>query len=241
MLVIIIAITNSLNPLLSQSLIIEENRGLLNSELSNQKKENQKLYYYDKPYINGKLYVAYLSPDIHPFFIDNTWENGILTYDDEVYEINTIKYDIIRDVLVYLNIQKGQAYQIEINKQQTSGFYIHGKHFRYLNTQKSRNMILKPGYYEAVYEGNVRFYTKWDKIIRQNSTDRRLETKTRIFHYLYHDGVYYKMRSRRKLLSLLKDKRKELRIYIKNNNIVFSRDNYMSVKEILEYYDIIND
>jgi hypothetical protein len=196
-----------------------------------------------KFFVNALLYTQTYPPTAHPFFEDDKWADGRLLSGDQLVDIRGIKYDIYNDHLVYMNIRKEDSYPVILSPLFCREFYINSHHFRYLNTNLEGISAsrLKPGYYEVIYDGNTKFYVKWEKIRKLDNVDAKQVMEIYYSLYLYHNDNYTKIKNKRKLFKVLHDREKELKDFIKQEEIVFNKDNYSDSQTILQFYDNITE
>ena len=220
---------NQKNELIVQQRIILENNvaGVINS---------------NNFFVNGVKYKTKYSPALHPFFEDDKWIDGKIIYRNHPIDVRGLRYDIVNDELVYLNIHQNEIYPIILTPAFTQDFYIYNHHFRFLNiTARNSDNIIKTGYYEIIHDGNTKFYVKWEKYSYMNEVEHQLEMKIRKTLYIYNANEYSKIKNKRKLIGVLKDKKKEVKDFIRKEKINFSKVNYASSDAILKFYDSLKN
>jgi len=60
-------------------------------------------------------------------------------------------------------------------------------------------------------------------------------------YYLKKGGVYYEVNSRGKFLDVLQDKKKELKKYLKDNNISYGDNPELAMAALATYYDSLTN
>jgi hypothetical protein len=175
---------------------------------------------------------------VHPYFIDNTWKSGSLLYKGMRYETGMLKYDTFKDCLVYLHTLGNTSYPVQLNRNFIREFEIDNHQFTYLNDfGKSSDEKLKEGYYEKIYDGNTKLYVRRQKLENLHESISDLEYKEWAYLFIKKEGVYHRITGKSSLLRVLNDRRKEIRSFIRNNNLVSCTKNYDSVSRILQHYD----
>lgn len=183
--------------------------------------------FYD-PVIKGNAYVF----DIKIF------TPGAVKYDGVVYSNIPLLYDINKDLVVTL--LHNHFTKISLLSTRVSEFWLHGHHFVYLNADSTGKRGVATGFYDELYNGkSVGIVVKRAKAIQTLTGNTSLET---LFteskdYYLKKGGDYFSFGGKGGLLDLLKDKKKELRQYIKANNIDFRENPELSMASIVAYYD----
>ncbi|MDP4149806.1 MAG: hypothetical protein Q8927_10750 [Bacteroidota bacterium] len=168
-----------------------------------------------------------------PFFQSNEPLPGSLYYNDAHYNKVDIQYDLVLDGVVISNFS-GDG-RIELVRDKLLNFTMGGHHFVYLCPSKS---AIKAGYYDQLYKGGVSAFARYEKKLVFPSN---LEDQPRYddYHYYYVEmgGAYYEVGSKGALLDLFRDKKEELKKYIRGNRINFSRDWEAALVKTTAYYD----
>ena len=187
-------------------------------------------------FLNGKSYYPYATNAVHPFFIDNTWRSGILSMNGEIHEVEAIKYDLISDYLVYMHFRESTANTVYLNKQLVSEFVIGGHYFRYLDDFGGQTGIrLVPGYYEVIYDGSAKFFFR-----REKTTDlygNLIEPVYSQRSYLYLNGKFFLVRGRFSFLRAFEYHRKEIRAFMRRSSFRYDQRNIQQIREVMEFYD----
>jgi hypothetical protein len=186
---------------------------------------------------NGPEYTFY-NPIIkgNPYLNDSpTFETGSVKYDGFEYNGVSILYDLNRDCAVILLSNK--ISMMRLITERIEWFNVPGHHFVYLNLDRTTG--LSPGFYDQLYNGQVELLVKRRKPLLKTSAisgtiDNYFGASNDI--YLKKGGVYKSIGSKGSILSVLKDKKKELKQYISSNNISFD-DKEQAMVKVAAYYD----
>ncbi|HTK18602.1 MAG TPA: hypothetical protein VL442_03785 [Mucilaginibacter sp.] len=185
---------------------------------------------------NGLLYHGYESSIRgNPFLDDNSsFTNGWVDYDGEVFENVPMTYDVYADQLI-VHLDNDNSYGLVREKVQR--FNIHNKDFILINDGK-----LKMGYYEQLYRGKIMVINRIEKKLlasfKSSGTERDfVPVQNFQEYYIKKNGNYYSVSSQGDVLSVLADKKKELKQFIKKNNIQFDKLKEYSLEQIAAYYD----
>jgi hypothetical protein len=177
-----------------------------------------------------------------PFLEDVTgWRNGSVTYDGETYQNVPMLYDINTDHLIVLLDNHSSPYRLVSDK--ITSFDLMTRHFiRILDNPSG----LKTGFYEQLYGGRSAVINKWEKTI---NTSRGGSGMERIFipvndnkeYYIKKGDKYYSIGdgSLGAVLDFFKDKKKELKQYIRDNKIKFNSLHDLALVNLTTYYDQI--
>ncbi|HTE00488.1 MAG TPA: hypothetical protein VK668_14440 [Mucilaginibacter sp.] len=169
-----------------------------------------------------------------------TWEAGEVNYDGLNYKNVPMMYDIYKDVVVVLLYNKFSKYTL-LNER-VHDFTLSDHHFVRVEVDSLINPGLSTGFYDQLYGGKVEVLAKRTKTIQTSTVLTTLETYfvEKHSYYLKKGNTYYSVGSQRSFLNALKDKKKQLQQYIRDNNIRFSDDPEASMARLAAYYDHLN-
>ncbi|HZY35836.1 MAG TPA: hypothetical protein VFE53_04265 [Mucilaginibacter sp.] len=185
-------------------------------------------YYFYDPIIKGNAYYA----DV------NAFTPGAVNYSNMVYRGVPMLYDIYSDqvvILLYNHFTK-----ITLIKDKVSSFDFLEHHFIRIDTATFlNNLVIKPGYYDELYNGRTEVLVKHYKNIQNTSSS---QTNESYFNYekdyfVRKNNVYYSFSGQGALLAVLKDKKKELQKYIRENQIKYRKNPEEAMVKIASYYD----
>jgi len=183
--------------------------------------------FYD-PIIKGNAYVF----DIKTFSPGNVNYNGIL------YNNVPMMYDINKDVIVILLYN--HFTKISLLSTRVSEFWLLDHHFVHINSDSTGRAALTTGFYDQLYAGhNTQILVRREKSIQTTTGSSTVES---FFHetkgyYVKKGANYLSFSSKGALLDIFKDKKKELRQYIKTNNIDFRENFELAITNVASYYD----
>ena len=172
----------------------------------------------------------------------DSWNKGSVFYDGYLYTNVNMMYDIYKDevvILIYNNFMR-----ISLISEKIRDFNLLDQHFIYLKNNPTNSNSLKTGFYGELYGGKIQVLSKKTKNI-QNSTDY-LGNITPYFspvkyYYLFKNGKYYTVNSQGAFLDALSDHKKEIKQFIRTNNIKFKKAPEQAMTAIAAYYDHLTD
>ncbi|MFC0519029.1 hypothetical protein ACFFGT_32755 [Mucilaginibacter angelicae] len=183
--------------------------------------------FYD-PIIKGNAYV----------FDVKSFAPGTVNYNGTVYSNIPMMYDINKDVaitLLYNHFTKISLLSIWVQE-----FWLLDHHFIRLNTDSTGKAGLATGFYDQLFQGKkVGILVKRAKTIQNRTASLDIETffsETKDY-YVRRGNNYFSFSGKGALLDILKDKKKELRQYIKANNIDFRENFEQAITNVATYYD----
>lgn len=147
-----------------------------------------------------------------------------------------LKLDLINDELLLLT-DRGST--LQLNKQMVDRFILNYDsqwlQFRNLDADSLNEVS---GYVNVIHDGKTALYVKYKKEIRlrDGPGDRDTFIQTHRI-YLLKDGIAHQVKNRKNLVRLLKDRKAEVKDFMRTNRLRFSRSNPASFAPVLEFYD----
>ena len=174
----------------------------------------------------------------HQYFKEEEYTSGRLSYCGIVYPDVSLRWDLYRDELVLFSPAN---YNIVLINENLDFAEIYGYHIFYL--QPDGLLGCPPaGNYIRLYSGEFLLLEKLTNELLQKEEANRIyyyfSLKTNF--YLQKDGMYYKIKNRRKLLKTLDTHRKELRRFIRVNDLGYRRDAEKLVLEVVKEHEKLN-
>ena len=190
---------------------------------------------------NGSEYINFASTlhEGQPYFGSDTISTGSILYENIWYEKIPFYYDLVNDELAVLSLSQGFFIRLKSNKVQE--FYTKGHHFIRIDKNLNDGNSVSPGFYDQLYGGKLTVLVKREKLIEEYIPDKEIQRRIRPrnFYYLKKEGHYYPVNKQKSVLSALKDKKSELRQFIKLNKKNFKKDYEYALAKISAYYDQI--
>lgn len=189
--------------------------------------------------LNGRIWRNQYSKTFgDQFFLTNTFLKGSVIFNGHRFNNLDLKYDITNDELI-LSIE---SYPIIImNKEMVDSFSLvfENRNYHIINAGQDTSNVLR-GYVNVLYDGTTALYVKYTKNIQPLAVDGRYDLFVQEHRiYLRKGTEIVPVGGKRKLLSLLEDKKKEIRHYLKSSRFKFSRNDPDTFIPVLEYYDSI--
>jgi hypothetical protein len=186
----------------------------------------------------GKRYIEYAFQlaEGHPYFGDGKSHVGSAVYDGILYEDLNIWYDMVRDQVIIPS--PFGAYKVFLINSKVDRFTIEDHQFirlkDSLNPTAPRN-----GFYEQLYKGQISLLKKNRKYVREDLelTGVRQYIDSSLSYYIKKGDIYYSVPNKKALSHALKEKNKELRKFIRQNNLSFRRDLENTLIKVAAWYD----
>jgi hypothetical protein len=188
---------------------------------------------------NGSEYFEYEPiDDEHPYFLTEEWSYSDLKYDGDWYRNVPLMLNLDKDKLIASYYHNGNLMQLV--ERRVDEFTLQGHRFINLkNTTDSTT--LKTGYYEVLYNGNTPVFVKRSKELIEKlegiEITRKFTESSQVF--IVSNGQFIKVRNLRDVTVALRDKKKEIKDYIRSQRL-FQKNRDLAIVEAVNYYDKIN-
>lgn len=179
---------------------------------------------------NGTEYEAYNAfEDEFPYLFEDLVD-GDLYYDGVSYHNVPLLYDLSTDNVI-TEMPNGTA--IQLVKIKIDTFRIDHHVFIHMN-----DPALKPGFYDQLWLGPVNLYARREKNYTEFVEDRKLRRKflERTTYFLQKNELYFTIKSRKGLIRLLDDQKREIKKVIHDEHLKWRRDREHTITRIVEFY-----
>lgn len=171
----------------------------------------------------------------HSYFGTDTAYLAQINAGGRVYTL-PIHYDLVDDAVIadhragYWMVPRGETIQ---------SFRMINHTFIRLTDSTQAN--LRAGFYDLLYDGPSRLLARRVKKMLINPTANHLgEYQLVTTYYLFHQGQYVPVGSRKALIKLLTDRRKELTTYAREQKARFNEDPEGALSALARRYDELN-
>ena len=193
--------------------------------------ESQHLY-------NGPQYFVYDSPaEEHQFFLSEEWKIGSVFYDGQLFREVPLLYDIVKDQLV-ARYKQGFG-NVALQNQKVGYFTLPDHRFVRVEADTGRVEGLRTGFYDQLYDGKVKVVAHRAKERQQDLTERKviINFPQKDVFYLYRDGKYHPVRTRKSVLSYLEDQKRPLKQYLRQQKLNFRDNREATILGLAAHYD----
>lgn len=211
--------------------------------ISQQRKNAIQLYYnsldLQAGLYNGSEYVIYvhLLKDGHPYLDTASLTEGSVFYDGMLYKNVPMLYDIVNDELVIQHYNK--VFHIQLIRSKVAEFNILGRPFIHLGLDSTQKGNVRNGFYELLYDSDIKLYAKRIKTIQEYIPDLKVER--RVFsnnrYFIYKDGMFHEVFNQSSVLKVLDDKRNIVKQALKKHRIKFRKQRETAMKIMLQQYE----
>jgi hypothetical protein len=186
---------------------------------------------------NGSQYSGYpfVFAEGHPFFKDNKPGTGSIVYDNVLYENVLLQFDEVQDVMILDSASR----RIQLLNDRITRFTLYNNNFIRIIKDSSNIPLVRTGFYNILYDGNTSLLKKEEKIVREDVTTGVLLRFVDInkFYYIKRNNVYYSIQSKKSMLAFFKDRKKEIRQYIRKNKLSYRKDRDNTLTKVTAYYN----
>ncbi len=172
------------------------------------------------------------------FFLGNIFFKGSVTLNGRKFDYLDLKYDIHNDELI-LSIESYPV--IMMNKELVDSFslVLGNRIFHVINAGTDTSNVLR-GYVNVLYNGPSSLYVKYIKKIQPLGDGGKYDLFVQEhLIYLKKGTEIVPVEGKTMLMSLLEEKKKEIRDYLKTSRIKVMKKDPYSFIPVLEYYDSI--
>jgi len=202
--------------------------------------EASEVYSSELAIVNGTRWYFDNNYKGHPFFYDDELFEGSVTFNGVNFSHLTLTYELLSNELILIKEVDTQIRELILNENFVESFvFIHPVTARqYFFERKKLSGVEGKKYYQVVYPGETTCYIYHKKVINNRVTGNYMG------EYLYEPVIYIKKgdefkgcTNKRTFLRLLEDQKKQIRKYMRRNNLSFHGENPEDIARVLQYYD----
>lgn len=173
----------------------------------------------------------------HAFFETNYWHNGIIHYKGILYRNVPLMYDIALEEVVARHYRG--FFKVKLFNKEIDHFTISGHQFVRAEGNDSKGSPMGGGFYDLLYDGNTQVLVKRTKLVKDiiEQAERKIFYDQENEFYIKKDGKYFPVKRKRSVLRVLKDRKKEVRRFLKANKIEFWKNPESAIVKMTEFYD----
>ncbi|HEV3326132.1 MAG TPA: hypothetical protein VG052_11025 [Puia sp.] len=176
-----------------------------------------------------------------PFFGPDSFRVGTIRYNGFLYAHVPLLYDLVKDQVIINDPYK--VYKISLFMDLVEGFTIEDHVFILLKDSLNPSAP-RSGFYEQLYQGRIILLKREKKSLQENlalPTDNiRTFIDSSVSFYLKKAGTWYPIDSKGLLLKALKERRAEVRKFIRNSNLSWHDDKEQLLLKVVLWYDGFN-
>jgi len=202
------------------------------------------IYGSDDLLINGPIYVPQHGLAAgHPYFEIVDWVYGSLFIKGHIYDDVKLKYNIeLDEFILFIKDRQDRKKYIVLNHHFIDSVYM-GKYV-FVNTDVLPEVEKDLGYAELVYDRNFIFLIKYTRDFKTEYSDSKPYgeyTEQKATHYICESGKLVKISGKKAFLAYFESEKKEIKKYLKKNNIKYKKANSGELYNLLNYCNAIRN
>jgi hypothetical protein len=173
-----------------------------------------------------------------PYFESNSLQTGFVNYDSVLYQQVNMAYDIVRDELT-IN-RYNQNFRITLVNEKITYFSLLNHYFVRLIQDTINKSIITTGFYDRLYNGKLKLFAKRQKKIIEKVTAEegdQLWFEEHDGYFILRNNKYFSIKDKKDLFDFFKDRKKDLKRYLRKNKIRFKDAPELAILKSVEYYD----
>ena len=189
---------------------------------------------------NGKLWVnLYYMVKEDQFLFSKNYLPASVTIKGQTFTNINIRYDIYNDEIL-MPLDSGRI--LQINKEMVDSFSLSFQNKIYHFIRIPEDSISGPdGYLNIIYKGKNALEVKYTKKIDRPKIEGEEDNFYQLSRvYFVKDGLFYQVKNKKELYSVLNRYIKQIRDYMKKNKIRVSKNLPESFIPVIRYYDSIS-
>jgi hypothetical protein len=187
--------------------------------------------------VNGWLYHYETVRNGQPYFGDQNWNKSTIQTRYETFNDVLVKYDIYQDVLLMPLYRTEGTFPLVLNPQTIKNFKFRSHLFVNLNNILPHCETEYPGYYEMIYDGNLKLVIKWQKVMTDKEKVSGGSFETNRTLYLIRDNQLYLLRRNASVIKLFPQFKQEIRKYLRERQIFLNRSGDNELKDLFSHLD----
>lgn len=180
---------------------------------------------YNKPFQNGQ-----------PYFLDEEYHTASVFYDHLWYHNVLIKYDLVRNEIAI----KGPAGPQLLFSEKIGTVIVEGHRFVQILTDTGQNDLPESGLYELLFNNSqlVLLHKETKRILDniEASSELKQYIETEDVYYLKNRNGYTPVNKESQLLSILSDKKTEIRQFLRKSKLSFKKNKQQALVAAIKYY-----
>lgn len=210
---------------------------IVSEKIKSFKTLTEKIYGLDDMLVNGKMYRQLSDIESHPYFLTNTWKQGSITVNGNSYEDVLLKYNLHLDRVILGSVALSGSFRSTLLFDRfVNEFMIDSHHFIKVSILSNDKRI--KGYVELITDEEPYFIIKHKKnygIYRKSyeAGNNRSFYHNKPLYFFCNEGKITRVSNQKSFLNYFLNHKKEIRQFIKNNNIDFSKASVSELQRLI--------
>jgi hypothetical protein len=169
-----------------------------------------------------------------PFYKFDSLIPGTISYQGLNYPPRPVLYDLRSDQLIIQNYS--QNMMVVLSPEKVDSFSIQSHVFIQLAINKY-NGLVKAGYYDCVLPGDPGVFVRREKRLIVPSSAEEIKWVQYDNYFILYKNTIYAVTGKSDLLNLFKDRKDQLRKYIRSQKLDFKKNTEAALVMITNYYN----
>ena len=177
----------------------------------------------------------------HKYLETSNFIKGSINYDGQPYFDIEMRYDIYNDALIVKLPSLSAFLVLELIKEKVATFSLNGKTFVNTSSYVNENSKYKNDFFQLVYQkGGLKLFQKHEKerFDRRNQDRAYSEFKYRSSFFIAYQGRLTAVKSKRDVLKLLPEKKKEINAFYGRNRVSLNSNYDTFLIRLMNYLDV---
>lgn len=186
---------------------------------------------------NGRHYYLYdARMEEHQFFGDRKWQNGVVFYDGQRFDSIPMIYDIVKDELI---VKHFYGDHMLLQSEKVNYFFKDNHTFKRFEAGKDINPQMRTGFYDILYDGKSKVLIRRSKQRQEKIVDKKVIAffPAKDFYYIWKNDQYHSVRSKKSVLGLFPEQKRQLRQALRSERIKFRKNREVAIEKIVSTYD----
>jgi hypothetical protein len=197
-------------------------------------KQNASLY-------NGAEYIAPKQLiEGYPFFGRENYFEGLIVSSGVSYFDVPIQYDLVNDALLIWSYDR--SILLMLNSEKVERFQLGNESFIRGSLIKHKDGEVPKGFFQLIHEGKHMAVSKKQKVIVQKTASDKSYAFYKQFntYYLVINGEWMQVASQKSVINALKNDKDAIKTFISKQQLNFRKSPEVFLKEVLTYYETLN-
>jgi len=165
---------------------------------------------------------------------------GEFSYNGRVYRDVFLRLNQDKEELIVMN--PNRTLSIIVPKDRLDYAIIDSMYILFHKPESANGLEMPEGYYVRVYNGDHEVWKRetcfLNSVIKDNNLEYFFEKRLRM--YIYKDGIYYPVKSKKSVLRLFDSEKKDIKRLIKRYSLSFKNEPERSIVNVISYIDKLN-
>ena len=176
----------------------------------------------------------------HPYLNTDEFRKGLISYENRVYPDVMLRLNQEKEELIILS--PDSRFSVIVPRDRLDYAIIDSLLIVYDRPESADGKTLPQGYYIRVHNGDCQVWKREKYLQLTKTKDYQMinEFEKKIWRYIYKNGIFHQVRSKKSVLKVFDTNKKELNSYIKQHGLNFRKNPEAAIVALTYYYDELN-